>query len=312
MAIKRVFAGIAPNTKTGTIGNFLMTQSRAFDILKSNKRIRPPGVLGGFLASNGKGGNRMGLFDFFKSKQQRVKFDVAITTNVIGVESILEEGCNISKLNLGGYVSPSGGYMNWAIFDVVGTNPETGRKKARKYEAVDEAEALELAEKDGLLNPEIKGVIPHEPPTEKQIEYLKSWNVEVPEGACKSDISAILSRLVDSENEPKEDYAMFAHKMGIGFSKYIGAEALHNAVVFRLKDRDKAAFFAYCVQCNREGIEIGSMLDSPILEKLYAFGDKVADNESIMRSIVGRSPNDYLYPHKGSVAYKAVAEFFGF
>lgn len=259
------------------------------------------------------------------------KFEMSITTSSIYVDSYLAEGCEISMLNLCGYVSPSGSYMNYAVFEVVGTNPETGRKNTRRYEAATEQQAIKTAEKDGLQNPEIKRAIPDAEPTENQVSYLESWNVSVPEGACKYDVSAILSRLEDSDDivkevrvskdrekryvrpvaGPSEEFAMFAHQIGVLFSKFIGAGALHASVVHFLKDRDKAAFFAYCVLCSHNGVEIGNMLEASGREKLYAFADVAAGSEPLMRSINSRDPEDYLHPHKGSAAYKAVAEYFG-
>lgn len=279
----------------------------------------------------------MGLFDFLKgiNKQQQkeesvVKFDLSIKTESNSVERFLAPKCDIPVLELSGYVSPSGGYVNWIVFEVTGINPKTGRINKRIYEARKEQEALDLAEKEGLQKPEIKKVLPIEPPTENQIGYLESWGITVPDGACKYDVSAILSRLEDSDdvvNEirvskgaikeyirplegPNEDFAMFAHEMGLHFSKFIGADALHRQVVCRLEYRDKAAFFAYCVMCNNSLAAIGNMLESPQIEQIYAFADEVLSNESLMRSIVGRAPEDYLNPHKGSMAYKAVAEYF--
>lgn len=137
----------------------------------------------------------------------------------------------------------------------------------------------------------------------------------MPADVCKQDIYAILERQGfegkrDFEESPTEDFAMFAHKMGLGFSKFVGARALHEQVVHGLPFPDKAAFFAYCVLCNHKGATIGDMLKAENLEQLYAFGEMVKENPTLTRSISGRDPQDYLKPNKGTAAYKAVAEYF--
>lgn len=255
----------------------------------------------------------MGLFDWLKRKdpqEANVNDNVSITRGE--VEAIDYNG-PFSMVSLGGYVCPSGGYLNWATYEVAGINPETKRKEKRSYSAQDEAEALELAEKYGLQDPVINAALPHGKPSEWQIERTAGW--KMPADVCKWDVYAILDRqgtegAEDFEESPTEEFAMFAHKMGVSFSRFIGAKALHEHVVNRLQFPDKAAFFAYCVLCSHKGAAVGDMLKAPNLEQLYAFGDMVRDNPALIRSINGRDPADYLKPNKGTAAYKAVAEYF--
>ena len=243
---------------------------------------------------------------------------------------IIAEGCEISRVNLNGYISPSGNYMNYGIFEVSGIKPTTGRKNKRTYEAKDEAGALRAAAEDGLQDAEVVRALEEEPPTERQKECLEGLGVTIPQGACKYDVSAMIGRILDSQDiveeiavskteekqyvkpleSPSEELAIYADKMGLKFSKYISAGNLHGSIALRLEDRDKAAYFAYCVLCAHSGSEIGNLLESPNKEQIFEFADKTATDEALMRSINGREPQDYLLPHKGSAAYKAVAKFF--
>lgn len=261
-----------------------------------------------------------------------VKFSSKTSSSSYTLESLLAKDTQVSLLDLKGYRCPSGGYTNWAVYQVRGTNVATGRKITRRYEAKNEVEAARLAEADGLISPYEFAVLQHDDPTERQIEYLRSWDAPIPEGAAKYDVSAILSRLEDSQNiasqkhiskdyvvqrvipapGPTEEFAVFADEMGVKFSRYIGEMALFNNTVSALSDRDKAAFFAYCILCSRDHSQIRDPRQSEYAEKLYTFADIALQNTQLMKSINGRDPSDYLHPHKGSIAYKAVAEFFGF
>lgn len=266
-----------------------------------------------------------------KSKsEQPLPFDVSIETKWIDVETFIAKGYEVSKVNLNGYVSPSGNYMNYAIFEVVGIKPTTGRKNKRTYEAKDEAGALRAAAEDGLQDAEVVRALEEEPPTERQKECLEGLGVTIPQGACKYDVSAMIGRILDSQDiveeieiskteekqyvkpleSPSEELAIYADKMGLKFSKYISAGNLHGSIVLHLGDRDKAAYFAYCILCANSSSELGNLLEMQNKEELYEFADKAVADEALMRSINGREPQDYLLPHKGSVAYKAVAKFF--
>lgn len=261
---------------------------------------------------------------------QEIKLTISTTTTAHADEYFIAKGENVSLLDLGGYRSPSGGYVNWAQYRVTGKNTATGRKNTRQYTARDENSVTEVAEADGLAPPYEVRVIPNEMPTDRQITYLRSWNVDVPTGAVKSDVSAILSRLEESYDVvterkttsnsvvryvrplpgPSEEFAKYADDMGVMFSRYIGQDALFNNTVYSLNDREKTAFFAYCVLCSHYHKNIGDLRTSEYASKLYSFADVALENKTLMRSIGGRPTDDYKRPHKGSAAYKAVSEFF--
>lgn len=216
----------------------------------------------------------------------------------------------ISCLSLGGYSSPSGGYVNWAIFDISGINQSTKRRNKRRITAADEGEALDAAREDGLVDPEVLSVILHDAPTEQQIGYALDLGADIPEGACKKDVSSIIDRILSACDGPSEEFAMFAHDNKLHFSKFIGADDLFNIVVYGLEGREKAAFYAYSISKNRAGVDVATDPVYPDLTEFYQFADMAMDSKSIMRSINERSPDDYRHPHKGSTAYKAVAAFF--
>lgn len=262
---------------------------------------------------------------------QEIKLTISTATTEHYVDRFIANGIDVSRVNLGGYQSPSGGYVNWAHYEVKGKNATTNRQNTRRYVAKSESTLASIAAADGLLEPYEIRVMPNDAPTDKQVKYLHSWNVEVPAGAVKEDVSAILTRLEDSYSVvteervsprevverirpldgPSEEFAQYADAMGILFSKYIGKDALFGSTVYDLDGREKAAFFAYCVLCAHDQKPIGDLRASKYAEQIYMFADMAASDDSVMRSINGRAAHDYMKPHKGSAAYKAVADYFG-
>lgn len=122
-----------------------------------------------------------------------------------------------------GYVSPSGGFVNYACFDMIGKNPETKRKNKRYIEAKNEAEACKKMEEKGFIGPFEITVRPMEPPTERQLDYAKSLGAVIPEGACKRDVSAIITRITEDDERPVlEERAKAAFASDLKISRYSG------------------------------------------------------------------------------------------
>ena len=260
-----------------------------------------------------------------------ININIKTSSSSYYMDRLIADGETVSLVDLGGFISPSGGFLNWSVYQVVGVNSNTKRKNKRQYEAKSEADAILKAEADGLTTPFEVSVLPHEDPTERQLEYLQSFGLSAPDGAKKDDVSAILSRLEDATDvvsekilsadrreervrplpSPTEEFASFADAMGVMFSRYIGKNALFYHTVYSLKGRDRVAFYAHSVLCSYHRMEIRDMRKFEWFEKLYAFADEVIEDQTFMRSLDGRSADDYLHPHRGSAAYKAVAEFFG-
>lgn len=260
-----------------------------------------------------------------------INLTVSAKTTTRYVTKLLADGEIISKLDLGWGANPSGGFGNWSVYEITGINQATGRKDIRKYDARDERGAIAEAKKGCLIEPYSVRLLPHDAPTEKQINYLLSWNASLPDGASKYDVSAMLSRLEDSYDtvyekqtpdgneynyirplpSPSVDFARYADDMGLYFSSFVGAETLFNGVVRSLEMRDKIAFFAYCVLCSYHRWDIGNLLSSPYKDRLYEFADIVIQDDALVKSVAQRTPYDYKNIHKGTKIYKAVAEYFG-
>ena len=252
-----------------------------------------------------------------------------IQLSVYDAERCLAKNCDPTPVDLGKFANNSGGFTNWANYDITALNPTTKRKNKRRYKAVGMDHIKKLAEKEGLTNVEITAVLPHDMPTEKQVSYANDLGINLPAGACKEDVSAILSRVLDSNHivkevqlskdlvrnyvapleSPTNEFALFACEKGVCFSAYIGEVALLRNVLYTLELRDKLAFYAYCAVCSRNSEKIGNMLDSALCSRFYQFADNAINLEAVVRSLEGREVEDYLSPHKGTLVYKEAAKY---
>ena len=127
------------------------------------------------------------------------------------------------------YKSPSGGYMNYAVFSVTGTNPKTNRKNKRKYECKTSNEAMALAAAD-LINIESVEAIPFEPPTERQCAACKEHGRIIPPGACSIDVSFLMTRDIEHQKPAPKELIRSADSMGLKFSYLTGEETLRNLI----------------------------------------------------------------------------------
>lgn len=128
------------------------------------------------------------------------------------------------------YKSPSGGYMNYALFSVVGTNPSTNRKNTRKYECKTSSEAEQYAINDGLINIEKITVLPFDNPTDRQIAACKKHNRIIPPGACSLDVSFLMTKDIEREEDAPMDLIQQADSLGLKFSYLAGKETLQELI----------------------------------------------------------------------------------
>lgn len=129
----------------------------------------------------------------------------------------------ISRESWAGYISPSGGFVNFGKFQVIGKKPETNRKNKRIYYESEKKYACKRAEIDGLVEPFEVNILPMEAPSERQLAYVSDLGGMIPEGACAKDVSAIISRITDDDEESVDDnISKWAHMYGVHFSLYSG------------------------------------------------------------------------------------------
>lgn len=261
-----------------------------------------------------------------------IKFKTTIESSTYKLVVELGEGEKISLLNLNGYVSPSGGYVNWARFQVVGVNSKTNRKNTKYYEAKDTDAARALAMADGLNEPFIIQAVPHAPEIniEHHIDYLRDSNFIAPKEAIKADLLAIRSRIYDSDDvisevmqsetlcirtvrakkAPSEEFALYAHESGVKFSKYISEEMLYYTAINSLAEKDKIALFAYYILSSRRDKTLGDLRKDDDASKFYEFATISMQDSGFLQSVKNMALDKYMEPNKRTKAYKAIVDFF--
>ena len=250
----------------------------------------------------------MGLFDFFRNKEKKPKFSAKIETRVVEVEMKQRTPGELPLAYVGGYVSPSGGFVNYARFRVVGVNPETGRRNTRRFEARNEEAARAAAVSDGLADPLEIVVEPMDEPSERQVAYALDLEATLPEGACKEDVSAIISRITDEdEDAPDPGLSLWAHESGVRFSRFIGARALLGCMMFQMAGVGKATLYAYAVYLQENGGRFSDPRKLPAFPVLLRCAEQVAGDPALMKSLGDRDSSDLFGPNRGTKIYKATA-----
>lgn len=144
--------------------------------------------------------------------------------------NILNGSNDVSRIREQIYISPSGGYLNYAIFSVEGINSNTGRKKTLRYKCKTEQEAAKLAMLDGIIDIKLIQAVPFEKPTERQIATCKEHNRSIPADANKIDVSFLMTKDIENENEPGIELLKYADSIGAKFSYFAGKESIEEII----------------------------------------------------------------------------------
>lgn len=98
---------------------------------------------------------------------------------------------------------------------------------------------------DGLVDPLTVQVEQQIPPTDRQMDYALELEAMIPDGVCKDDVSAIISRITDEDEEaPDPGLSRYAHACGVKFSRFVGAKALLGYMVGQLQGAARAELYA--------------------------------------------------------------------
>lgn len=250
----------------------------------------------------------MGLFDFFKKKEPVPAATITATIQTQTVEVKQQTRGELPLADIGGYVSPSGGFVNYGRFCVAGTNSSTGRKNTKRYEVQTEGDARAAAAADGLVDPLTVQVEQQIPPTDRQMDYALELEAMIPDGVCKDDVSAIISRITDEDEEaPDPGLSRYAHACGVKFSRFVGAKALLGYMVGQLQGAARAELYAYAVYRQEKGGSFSDPRRLPVYDALRACGVAVAEDPALMKSLEDRDVYDFAGPNRGTKIYKAVA-----
>ena len=250
-----------------------------------------------------------------KSKKKVIKGPAYPTYTIPEVRSISRNEMPkrakgmFTPASIGGYVSPSGGFVNYVRYSVKGKCVKTGKNKKYHYEAMSEAEVQAKAKEDGLTEPFKVQIEKMAPPSDSQLSYARSLDAVIPEGACKRDVTAILSRITEEDESPDPGLVSFAHAYGVCFSRFIGKNELFRMMVYQLKGAKLATLYAYAVYLQEMGGTFGDPRDTPIYEDIVECAKMVENDPGLLKSLEGRSSDDYENPNRGTKVYKAVSAY---
>jgi hypothetical protein len=186
--------------------------------------------------------------------------------------------------------------MNYKHFSIRGINPETGRKKTIKLDVPNNTTPYKMALEQGTINEpfEITG-IPFREPTYSQLAYAKDLEVAIPPDACLEDVSALISRAVDSDGVPNQGLIEYASNKGLMFSEYIGKKALYNLIFYKLKLNDKIAFFCFSVYRYLSDDRHANLDTSPYRDIFYSFAQQYEGDKNFVSSMEKYEGEDLRY-----------------
>lgn len=151
--------------------------------------------------------------------------DVQIYQKTQGILPALSRGI------FGEYVSPSGGFVNYAHYLIGGKAKDTGIKRSREFDAKSVSSALAQAEKFGIIDPYLIEVLPNRPPSLNQLAFAKDLGAVLPDDACFHDVSAIISRIYDNDERAVDGcLAKCAAQYDFDLSLYSGTKAIMEMV----------------------------------------------------------------------------------
>ena len=250
----------------------------------------------------------MGLFNFLKKKEQEPAPAITASIHTQTVEVKQRTRGELPLAEIGGYVSPSGGFVNYGRFCVTGMNSSTGRKNTKRYEAQTEADARAAAADDGLVEPMTVQVEPQIPPTDRQMDYALELEAMLPDGVCKEDVSAIISRITDEdEAAPDPGLSLYAHACGVKFSRFVGEKALLSYMVSQMHGAARGELYAYAVYRQERGGAFSDPRCLSVYESLRSCGAEIAEDPALLKSLEERDVYDFAGPNRGTKADKMAA-----
>lgn len=175
--------------------------------------------------------------------------------------------------------------MNYTIYKIKGKHSETKRVRTLKLNAFSEDDAIQQALASGLESCTSIEIVPFDKPTQNQLDYARDLGIQKPEGFSKEDVSALISKKVDEDDDCERGLMEFATTHNIYVSKYIGTTALYGQIFSSLSITDRIAFFIYAIYRDITG-DVHSNLDThPARTKFYQFASTMENDNQYIKSL---------------------------
>ncbi|TLF47289.1 hypothetical protein FEI13_16125 [Halomonas urmiana] len=190
-------------------------------------------------------------------------------------------------------------------YEVTGVGKDSGRKRRKKYSAIDENAASAAAEKDGTTV-EAVTELPPEPPTERQMEYAISLGLTIPADVTKNEISDLISLAQDDDSLATPLTREAASRFGIELTQYTGEKNATETIWHHLsragKERELLTWLAYNTYLDITGSRNSQnrQLDDPVFSEIAS----ELENDASIISSAQRQNVD----RRRTKAYKAAAQ----
>lgn len=213
--------------------------------------------------------------------------------------------------------------MNYKRYEIKGRHIETKRIRTLKVDAFNEEDAKKQADEQGIKTIITIDAIPFETPTENQLDYAKDLGIFISGDLTKEDVSALISKAVDKDNEPNQGLLEFATNHRIYTSKHIGKSALYNKLFALLDDIDRVAFFIFSIYRYISDDRHANLDNHPNRKFFYEFANSNVSDERFMKSMnkysgielkyFGQLTTPDRWTHTGgsvnTIAFKSAREF---
>ena len=185
--------------------------------------------------------------------------------------------------------------MNYFVFKIIGKHSETKRKRTISVHAKDEQQAEQIAISEGLTPPLEILKLPHEQPTDRQLEYARGVGIFVPPDATVADVSCLLSRYEDRDSDPDPGLIEFADGRNLLFSHYIGEKRLYGLIFSSLDDLDKIAFFTFSIYRWLSDDRHANMDTHHHKAIFYRFAADACQDQAFLKSMLRYQGGDLLF-----------------
>lgn len=175
--------------------------------------------------------------------------------------------------------------MNYSIYKVKGKHSETKRVRTLKFNAFNEDDAIQQALASGIESCTSIEIIPFDEPTESQLNYARDLGIQIPNGASKYDVSALISRKVDGDEEYDQDLLEFATNHRIYVSKYTTLSDLYGITFQKLPIVDRIAFFAFLIYRDITKDSHSNLDTHPARNKFYSLAILKENDDRFIKSL---------------------------
>ena len=140
------------------------------------------------------------------------------------------------------------------------------------------------------------------------MDYALELEAMLPDGVCKEDVSAIISRITDEdEAAPDPGLSLYAHAFGVKFSRFVGEKALLSYMVSQMHGAVRGELYAYAVYRQESGGRFSDPRSLSVYEFLRSCGAEIAEDPALLKSLEDRDVYDFAGPNRGTKVYKMAA-----